>query len=108
MNLKELLVYILILIFPLVVVVWGIYISEETTNRPREDSVIIQENSNHSRILKSEGYENIELTGFPLWGCSGDDSAINSSTFRATKNGEKVDGTICCGLLLKGCTVRRN
>lgn len=69
---------------------------------------VVNTESKQERILKSEGYENIEMKGAAFWGCSEDDSVFASNNFSATKNGYKVEGMVCCGLLFKGCTVRLN
>ena len=63
--------------------------------------------SRQERVLVQQGYTNIQMTGVPMWGCSEDDSMIASSNFTATApSGDNVDGTVCCGLVFKGCTVR--
>lgn len=57
-----------------------------------------------TRILKNMGYENIEIKGYTLFGCSKDDSF--RSKFVATKDGQQVRGVLCGGIL-KGITVRQ-
>lgn len=56
------------------------------------------------RALRALGFEAIELTGYELWACSGDDEF--NTGFRA-KNARKepVSGVVCCGWV-KSCTVR--
>lgn len=55
-------------------------------------------------ILKREGYQNIEIKGYPLFGgCSEDDTF--RTEFAATKNGQYVKGVVCSGYF-KGATVR--
>ncbi len=56
------------------------------------------------RTLKAHGFSNIETTGYAL-GCS--DSDTFATGFVATNSaGQRVSGTVCCGVLVKGCTVR--
>lgn len=63
--------------------------------------------SRQERILMQQGYTNIRMTGTPLFSCSEDDSMLASSSFTATApSGDDVDGSVCCGLMFKGCTVR--
>lgn len=58
-----------------------------------------------TETLEAEGYENIELGGPALLTCS--DSEHYSRTFVATRNGQRVEGAVCCtGILFGGCTVR--
>lgn len=66
-----------------------------------------REPSRQERILIQQGYTNIRMTGTPFFGCSKDDSFFASSNFTATApTGDDVEGTVCCGLMFKGCTVR--
>lgn len=61
--------------------------------------------SDQELILEAEGYENIKMTGTPLFVCSEDDSVFFNKGFRATKNGKTFEGAVC-GAFLKGHTVR--
>lgn len=56
------------------------------------------------RVLVNSGYTQIELKGVALFSCSDDDGFSRKFT-AINPRGERVDGTICCGLL-KSCTVR--
>lgn len=78
------------------------YQAAPTTSAPAPQPTM----SRQERILWEDGYENIVLGGPPIWGCSDDDSFINSNDFTATKNGHAVKGVVCCGWF-KDCTVRR-
>lgn len=57
------------------------------------------------RTLRMHGFTDIRTTGYSVFVCSDDDTIATG--FRA-KNpaGQVVEGTVCCGLLAKGCTVR--
>lgn len=56
-----------------------------------------------TRILKADGYENIQMTGYDFFACSDSDSF--STGFLAIKNGQVVRGVVCAGFL-KGATIR--
>lgn len=57
------------------------------------------------RTLIDSGYSDVQTTGWSPWACSKDDTY--ETGFRA-KNpaGKFVEGTVCCGLMTKGCTIR--
>lgn len=55
------------------------------------------------RTLDDEGYTDVQITGFRWFGC-GDDTSTGF-TAKNTK-GKPVDGVVCCGYLMKACTVR--
>ena len=57
-----------------------------------------------SMLLEKEGYTNIEITGYSWFGCSRDDWFHTG--FRAKKNGNVIEGTVCEGLLFKNKTIR--
>lgn len=55
--------------------------------------------------LLAEGYTDVELGGPAILACS--DSEAYSRTFTASRNGHRVDGSVCCtGIVFGGCTVR--
>ena len=60
----------------------------------------------HSRhTLESAGFTNIEFTGYKMFSC-GEDDRLRTG-FRATNpRGRRVEGTVCCGLIIKDCTIR--
>lgn len=61
--------------------------------------------SDANRALKSQGYTNIQITGYNMFSCGEDD--FYSTGFIATNpQGLSVNGTVCSGLLFKGATVR--
>jgi hypothetical protein len=57
------------------------------------------------RALESQGFTDISFTGHDMWSCGKDDTY--STGFVATNtNGQRISGTVCCGFLTKGCTIR--
>ena len=57
--------------------------------------------------VESMGFADVRMGGAPLWGCSKEDSVITSAKFTAKNaRGQTVSGYACCGLWLRGCTVR--
>lgn len=57
------------------------------------------------RTLRSAGFTDITTTGYSAWACGEDDSFATG--FRAKNpQGQLVEGTVCCGFMVKGCTVR--
>lgn len=55
--------------------------------------------------LRKHGFTDVETTGWSAFGCGQDDTF--ATDFTATNpRGERVSGTVCCGLLGKGCTLR--
>lgn len=58
-----------------------------------------------TKALKGAGYTNIHITGYSWFSCSQDDTF--STGFVATgPTGERVVGTVCSGLFMKGSTIR--
>lgn len=60
---------------------------------------------NAERVLTSQGYTDVKITGYDLFGCSDDDWRHTGFTAKGT-NGQWVNGVVCQGLFLKGATVR--
>lgn len=64
--------------------------------------------SDDAKVIEAaekHGLANVRITGWNPLECSDGDSIARG--FRATNaNGRDVTGTICCGYMLKGCTVR--
>lgn len=57
------------------------------------------------RALEAQGFKDITFTGYDMWSCGEDDTY--STGFTATNvNGQRVSGTVCCGLVAKACTIR--
>lgn len=57
------------------------------------------------RVLDTQGYTGIKITGYNLFACSQDDF-YHTGFIATSPNGKRVEGTICSGLLFKGATVR--
>lgn len=55
------------------------------------------------KALESSGFTHVELTGFSL-GCSENETGDGFQALNPT--GLYVSGVVCCGYILKGCTVR--
>lgn len=55
------------------------------------------------RVLVSQGYTDIQITGYRVFGCSEDDDF--STGFTAKMNNKTVSGVVCSGIL-KGATTR--
>lgn len=57
------------------------------------------------KTLQMHGFSKIETTGWSSFTCGQDD--VSATGFKATNpQGQVVEGTVCCGLWAKGCTVR--
>ncbi|ABX11030.1 gp39.1 hypothetical protein [Escherichia phage JS98] len=60
---------------------------------------------NATRVLDANGYEQIQITGYNLFGCSEDD--FQRTGFIAVgPTGKRVEGTVCSGLFFKKSTIR--
>lgn len=58
-----------------------------------------------SRILEEQGYTEIKLLGYEVFGCGKGDTI--SEGFSAKNSlGHIVHGNVCCGMALKNCTIR--
>jgi hypothetical protein len=56
-------------------------------------------------VLEGNGYTNIQLTGYQWGACSQEDTSHTG--FQALSPAKvMVRGTVCCGLILKNCTIR--
>lgn len=56
-------------------------------------------------ILKNQGYSDIKLKGTDIFACDRNDKVSNKFT-AIGMNGSAITGVVCCGALLKACTVR--
>ena len=57
------------------------------------------------RALRSQGFTDVQITGYSWLECGEDD--FSHTGFRAKNpHGEIVTGTVCCGFIAKGCTIR--
>ena len=57
-----------------------------------------------SEALQNEGFDNVQMTGYRVWGCSDDDDFHTGFTATNAK-GRPVSGVVCSGFL-KGSTIR--
>ena len=58
------------------------------------------------KVLKSQGYTQVQTTGYQFFGCGKDDGWHTGFT-AVSQNGTRVEGVVCSGFL-KGATVRFN
>jgi hypothetical protein len=61
--------------------------------------------SNTIRTLEDSGYSNIQTTGYSWFEC-GDGDAFHTGFTATNPVGRRVSGTVCCGWMTKGCTIR--
>lgn len=54
--------------------------------------------------LQKQGYENITITGYDLFGCSKEDTFHTG--FVAYKDGNRIEGVVCSTLFTKASTIR--
>lgn len=61
--------------------------------------------SDSENALRSSGYTEIHMTGWSPFVCGQEDTFATGFTAKNSA-GSTVSGTVCCGLVTKGCTVR--
>lgn len=57
------------------------------------------------RVLESQGYRAISITGWNPFACGQDDDVTTGFT-AIGPGGKQVSGAVCCQLVFKACTVR--
>ena len=57
------------------------------------------------RTLEDSGFSNVQITGYSWWVC-GEHDTYHTGFVATNPAGRRVSGTVCCGWLTKGCTVR--
>ena len=63
------------------------------------------DSENTKRILKSQGYKNIKITGYRFYSCSDDD--LYHTGFEAkSPRGDIITGTVCRGFWFKNSTIK--
>lgn len=67
--------------------------------------VACTDETNTIRTLDSAGYTDIHTTGYSWFECGKDDTYHTGFTAK-NPAGKQVSGTVCCGMLTKGCTIR--
>jgi len=55
--------------------------------------------------LHKHGFSDVQTTGYEFWEC-GEDDTFHTGFVATNPAGQRVRGTVCCGWLDKGCTVR--
>ena len=61
--------------------------------------------SRTTSTLEKGGFTDIKTGGWDIFACAGEDWF--STKFEATNTlGKRIEGTVCCGLILKSCTIR--
>jgi hypothetical protein len=56
-------------------------------------------------ILEANGYTEVRLGGYSMFGCSEDDDLSTEFSAKGV-NGRQVEGVVCSGLVGKGATIR--
>lgn len=60
---------------------------------------------NAQKLLEKQGYTDIQIKGYTLFGCSEKD--FQRTEFKAkTITGQDIEGVVCSGLFFKASTVR--
>lgn len=63
------------------------------------------DNDETVRVVSEAGFTDVQVTGYTPFMCGNDDTT--STGFQAKNpQGKVIKGTVCCGLILKGCTIR--
>lgn len=57
------------------------------------------------RTLEDAGYEDVKIGGYAPFACGKGDTSQTSFTAKNIR-GKVVSGVVCCGLFMKGCTIR--
>lgn len=55
--------------------------------------------------LQKAGYTNIKTTGYSWFSCS-DSDTFATGFIADNPKGHRISGTVCCGWLVKACTIR--
>jgi len=61
--------------------------------------------SNTRKTLHNAGFTDVEITGYSFFEC-GEDDTYHTGFKAKNPHGDTVTGTVCCGMLTKGCTIR--
>ena len=61
--------------------------------------------SNATRILNENGYTNVTITGYNFFACAKDDT-LHTGFSATSPSGNKINGTVCSGLIFKNSTIR--
>lgn len=61
--------------------------------------------TNTRRTLENAGYSDVETTGYSPFEC-GEGDTFHTGFKAKNPAGKVVEGTVCCGMWTKGCTIR--
>ncbi len=103
--------YIIILLFSSIALVGCISDEQLEIERAKIDRKIeleerVPKHSKAEKVLINNGFTIKQKLWKPFFKCSKDDSIITSGKYRVVKNWIEQDIIVCCGLLLKWCTIR--
>ncbi len=56
--------------------------------------------------LEKAGFSNAKVIGTNWWACGEGDKEVGADFEANNSAGQLVNGTVCCGVFFKGCTVR--
>ena len=62
------------------------------------------DSSGARKALNEQGYKNIDIGGFAIFGC-GEDDTFRTEFSATSSSGHRVNGVVCSGFL-KGSTIR--
>lgn len=68
-------------------------------------SVACTDDTAARQALTKAGYTDIRLQGYDAFACGDDDTSATAFTAKNAL-GVDVTGTVCCGLVIKSCTIR--
>lgn len=58
-----------------------------------------------TEILEANGYRDVRITGYSIFGC-GEKDFFHTGFTATALNGKAIDGVVCSGLLFKNSTIR--
>lgn len=68
-------------------------------------AVGVTDEPHSKRILEKQGYTDVSFTGYDWFACSEDDW-YHTGFVATSPSGDRLSGAVCCGLIMKSCTVR--
>lgn len=63
------------------------------------------DSSSSRETLQKAGFTDITITGWSPFSC-GEDDTYSTGFSAKNPNGQMVEGVVCCGMIVKSCTVR--
>lgn len=61
--------------------------------------------TNSKRVLQQMGFRDIKMTGHSFTAC-GEGDTVSDGFEARSPSGYMVSGAVCCGLIMKSCTIR--